>query len=259
MHKALLKPRTLATLAFSASVAVLPTACAAQNPPSSSQSTQLAQNSGNGPNLFSLYQQIQQLQQQVRELNGQVDTLQYKLKQSEQGQRDLYKNLDQRLSQLENSDAGSNANAGSSPGEPTGTSPASSGNGDVDPAIQSAYMDGFNQLQNGKYDAAIASFKQFVAQHPETSLTDNAWYWLGEANYVQQNMGDSLEAFETVVNRFKNSPKMPAALYKIGLIQIAQNQTDNGESTLQRVVDQYPDSDSADLAQQKLQSLGGSN
>ena len=35
---------------------------------------QLAQNN-TGPNLFALYQQIQQLQQEVRDLNGQIDTL----------------------------------------------------------------------------------------------------------------------------------------------------------------------------------------
>ncbi|MDA3920143.1 MAG: tol-pal system protein YbgF [Salinisphaera sp.] len=203
----------------------------------------VAQNN-NGPNLFSLFQQIQTLQQQVRDLQGQVDTLQHKLKQSEQGQRDLYQNLDKRLSKLEGGDAGSQSNDDGS-------------NANVAPDVQSAYMDGFNKLKNGHYDAAITSFKSFVSQHPETSLSDKAWYWLGEAYYVQQDLGNSRKAFETVVNRFANSPKVPASLYKIALIQAAQNQIDNAKSTLQRVISQYPSSDSAALARQKLQALGG--
>ncbi|RJS95258.1 tol-pal system protein YbgF [Salinisphaera sp. Q1T1-3] len=216
-----------------------------------SQPMQLAQNNS-GPNLFALYQQIQQLQQQVRDLNGQVDTLQYKLKQQEQGQRDLYQNLDKRLSALEN---------GTSNGQGEGQSGGNGSNGEqpsanVAPDVQSAYMDAFNKLKGGQYDQAASAFKQFVQAHPDTPLTGNAWYWLGEASYVQQNLDESREAFERVVNRFQASPKVPSALYKIGLIQTSQNQNDNAKATFQRILDQYPDSNAASQAKTKLDSLG---
>ncbi|HET7314333.1 tol-pal system protein YbgF [Salinisphaera sp.] len=245
MQNALITTTLAATVALGATgLAVKPAmAGTGDGPP-----LRLAQN--NGPNLFMLYQQIQRLQQQVRELNGQVDTLQYKLRQNEQGQRDLYQNLDKRLSRLEN---GGGANgAATSPNQAGGYGGAIG----PDSAAQSAYMNGFNKLKNGQYDAAIGAFKQFVARYPDTSLTDNAWYWLGEAYYVQQQANDAEEAFDAVVNKFKNSPKVPASLYKIGLIQATRGQIDNAKSTLQRVVDQYPNSDSAGLARQKLQSLG---
>lgn len=213
---------------------------------------QLAQNNNTGPNLFALYQQIQQLQQQVRDLNGQVDTLEYKLKQQEQGQRDLYKNLDKRISTLENSGASGSSTAG----DVAGATDASTAN--VDPAIQSAYMDGFNKLKAGQYDQAVTAFKQFVSDHPDTPLTANAWYWLGEASYVQQDLDQSQNAFETVVNRFKASPRIPAALYKIGLIESAQGHDDDARATFQRVVDDYPDSDVASQAKSKLGNAAGS-
>lgn len=259
MRNALITTTLAASVALCAAGAIARPALAAVGQ-GEGQPMQLAQN--NGPNLFNLYQQIQQLQQQVRDLNGQVDTLQYKLKQNEQGQRDLYKNLDKRLSKLENGGgangangdgAGGNAGNGGAGGNDDGSNAP-----DVDQATQSAYMDAFNKLKNGQYDAAISAFKQFVSQHPNTSLTDNAYYWLGEAYYVQQQLDDAENAFQTVVNKFHNSAKVPAALYKIGLIEAAQNHGDNAKSTLQRVVDQYPDSNSASLAKQKLQSLGGS-
>lgn len=214
------------------------------------QPYQIAQNNNGGPNLFNLFQQIQQLQQQVRDLQGQVDTLKYQLKQNEQGQRDLYQNLDKRLSNLENGGAGDSANSGQ-----VGNDDGSNAN--VSSDVQTAYMDGFNKLKNGQYGAAITSFKSFISQNPETSLTDNAWYWLGEAYYVQQDLGLSLKAFETVVNRFANSAKVPASLYKIALIQTSQHKNDNAKATLQRIISQYPQSNAAGLAKQKLQSLGG--
>lgn len=228
-------------------------ACATNAAQNDRRPTQVAQ-ANNGPNLFALYQQIQRLEQQVRDLTGQVDTLQYKLQQQEQGQRDLYQNLDKRMSALEQGGGGNAGGAGAAGGQASANAPP--GGADVPPDVQKAYMAGFDQLRNGQYDAAIASFNQFVAQHPETGLTANAWYWLGEANYVQQNTADAQKAFETVVNRFADSPKVPDSLYKIGLIQAGAGQSDNAQATFQRVIDQYPQSGAAGQAKGQLKAGG---
>lgn len=214
----------------------------------------LAQNSNGGPNMFSLLQDNQRLQEQVRDLRGQIDTLKYQLRQNEQGQRDLYENLDKRLSALENG-----GGAGGSDGMGTGSDGgdnygASSASGD--PEVQSQYMDAFNQLKNGQYDGAIKDFNTFLDQHPDSAYSDNAWYWLGEANYVQRHYDESTQAFQTVVNRFKSSDKVAGSLYKIGVIQSEQGNTDNARSTFNRIVSQYPNDSAADMARKRLQSLG---
>ena len=211
---------------------------------------QLAQNN-TGPNLFALYQQIQQLQQEVRDLNGQIDTLQYKLNQQKQGQRDLYQNIDKRLAKLESGAAGDTASSEGAAAQAGGQT------GPVDPAVQSAYMAGFNKLKDGDYPAAIDAFKAFVAEHPETALTPNAWYWMGEAYYVQQKPDAARQSFETVVNRFSASPKVADSLYKIGLIQASSGHNDNAQATFERVVSQYPDSDAADQAKSRLSGDNG--
>lgn len=253
MRKALITTTLTASVAFGATGLTATSALA--SPGHARQPLRLAKSNDNGPNLFSLYQQIQKLQQQVRELNGEVDTLKYKLKQNKQGQRDLYQDLDKRLNKLENGGDDTDDD-----GQDNGDVPADDDNGsnaqDVDSATQSAYMDAFNKLKDGKYDASIDAFKQFVSKHPDSKLTDNAWYWLGEAHYVQQQLDASEKAFEHVVNQFEDSPKVPPSLYKIGLIEVAQSHTDNAKSTLHRVINQYPESNSADLAKKKLQSLG---
>tara|TARA_B100000929_G_scaffold281867_1_gene261284 strand:- start:39 stop:767 length:729 start_codon:yes stop_codon:yes gene_type:complete len=211
---------------------------------------QLAQNN-TGPNLFALYQQIQQLQQEVRDLNGQIDTLQYKLNQQKQGQRDLYQNIDKRLAKLESGAAGDTASSEGAAAQAGGQT------GPVDPAVQSAYMAGFNKLKDGDYPAAIDAFKAFVAEHPETALTPNAWYWMGEAYYVQQKPDAARQSFETVVKRFSASPKVADSLYKIGLIQASSGHNDNAQATFERVVSQYPDSDAADQAKSRLSGDNG--
>ncbi len=212
------------------------------------QPVMLAQNGAGGPNLFALLQDIQRLQDQVRSLRGQVDTLQYQIRQNEQGQRDLYQNLDKRITALE--DGGASGR---------GANPASGGGAmaDTDPAVEAAYLSAFNELKEGEYEAAVAGFERFVQQYPETSYTDNAWYWLGEARYVERDYNGALEAFQTVVNRFAASGKVPDALYKIGVVQDEQGEPDNARATLNRVIDEHPDTDAARLARERLQALGG--
>ncbi|MES1930277.1 hypothetical protein SADO_13518 [Salinisphaera dokdonensis CL-ES53] len=214
----------------------------------------LAQNNSGGPNLFSLFQDIQRLQSEVRDLQGQVDTLQYKLRQNEQGQRDLYENLDKRLNALENG-GGTPGGAGMRDGSSTQQNDDYANS--QDPEVEKQYSAAFDQLKNGNYDAAIGAFKGFLQQNPESSFTDNAWYWLGEANYVKRNYDASLEAFQTVVNRFRASDKVPGSLYKIGVIQDERGEVDNAYGTLKRVVDQYPDSSVAEMARKRLQGLDG--
>lgn len=219
------------------------------------QSIMLAQASNNGgPNLFALFQDVQRLQSEVRDLQGQVDTLKYQLRQNEQGQRDLYENLDKRMSALENGGAG--ASGGDAAGA-AGDGQADYGTVSQDPEVEKAYTAAFDKLKSGDYDAAIGAFKGFLQQNPESRYSDNAWYWLGEANYVKRNYDASLEAFQTVVNRFRASDKVPGSLYKIGVIQDERGETDNAYGTLKRVVDQYPDSNVAEMARKRLQGLDG--
>ncbi|ERJ18491.1 TPR domain lipoprotein [Salinisphaera shabanensis E1L3A] len=246
-------PIALVTFAVAASAGMTSRpALAASADAAQDQPIMLAQASNNGgPNLFSLFQDVQRLQSEVRDLQGQVDTLKYQLRQNEQGQRDLYENLDKRMSALENGGAG----AGS--GDAAGDAQADYGTVSQDPEVEKSYTAAFDKLKSGDYDAAIGAFKGFIQQNPESSYSDNAWYWLGEANYVKRNYDASLEAFQTVVNRFRASDKVPGSLYKIGVIQDERGETDNAYGTLKRVVDQYPDSNVAEMARKRLQGLDG--
>jgi len=237
------------TLAVAVSAGVLPrSAQAAEASEPAAQPFRVAQNN-QGPSLFSLLQDVRRLQEEVRSLRGQVDTLQYKLRQNEQGQRDLYENLDKRLSALENG-----GDAAGNTGEPED---GDYDGGQVDSELQAAYTASFDKLKKGDYDGAISGFQGFIDQHPESRFSDNAWYWLGEANYVKGNADSALKAFQTVVNRFSASNKVPDSLYKIGMIQSEEGQSDNARGTLSRILDEYPDTKAAELAKERLQSLGG--
>lgn len=126
----------------------------------------------------------------------------------------------------------------------------------ADPAAESAaYNDAFAALKDGRYAESAKRFQAFIDQHPDSELTGNAYYWLGESYYVTQNYQVAQESFETLLQRYPNSQKAPDALLKVGYAQYEQKQWDEAEATLNKVVQDYPDTTVARLAQGRLRAL----
>jgi tol-pal system protein YbgF len=113
----------------------------------------------------------------------------------------------------------------------------------------------FEKLKGGKYDDAIAGFKDQLQRWPEGHYADNAWYWMGESYYVKHDYPAALTSFRTLLDKFPSSAKVPDALLKVGLTQVEQKKKDEGKATLQKVVKDYPDSNAANLARQRLEQL----
>jgi len=63
------------------------------------------------------------------------------------------------------------------------------------------------------------------------------------------------ESFQTLLSRYPGSQKAPDALLKVGYSQYEQKQWDQAEATLNEVVQKYPDTTVARLAQGRLRAL----
>jgi tol-pal system protein YbgF len=114
------------------------------------------------------------------------------------------------------------------------------------------YTASFNQLKAQHYDEAIRGFRAMLDQFPQGNYADNAWYWMGEAYYVKHDLNSALQSFQSLLDRFPASPKVPDALLKVGLIDLELKKTEQGRAVLQRVVREFPNSKAADLARSKL-------
>jgi len=126
----------------------------------------------------------------------------------------------------------------------------------IDPAAEgSTYNDAFAALKDGRYADSAKRFQTFIEQYPNSDLTGNAYYWLGESYYVTQNYKIAQESFQTLLQRYPNSQKAPDALLKVGYSQYEQRQWDQAEATLNEVVQKYPDTTVARLAQGRLRAL----
>lgn len=232
-------------------------------------------------NLTGMDQENLRLRDDLRALRGEVERLRHEFDQSQRRAREQYVDLDRRLQRFE---------GGAAPAAPTGfgqplppgarveTSGTvimppqstmapqvragaegsiappvtiSSGSG-ASPEEEGAYLAAFDALKNGKYDDAIRGFRSLLERWPQGRFADNALYWSGEAYYVKRDYRAAQGAFQGVLQRFPNSPKGPDAMLKLGLTQIELKQEAEGRATLQRLVDTYPQSNAARLAQQRL-------
>lgn len=205
--------------------------------------------------LYDLYQTVQRLEQKLRSLRGEIQELKHKFKQRKKRQRALYMNLSKRLKVIERklgirpggkSDSQASAGGGQS-GRGPGTATRKS--------AAEAYDAAFDLLSAGKFDKASARFEQFVHTYPHSEYTDNAWYWLGNARYINRKYDAALEAFHRVLNDFPGSRKVPGALYKIGVIKDERGKFEQARKILNRVIEQYPESNAADRARQRLDAM----
>jgi tol-pal system protein YbgF len=132
--------------------------------------------------------------------------------------------------------------------------PAANATATTDP--ETLYQTSYSDYLRGNYDLAMLGFKQYLDAFPETDLADNAIYWIGECFYRQQKYVEAIAEYDRVLKQFPRSDKTASALLKKGFALLEQGQRKDGVSQLQSVVKSFPSSDEANLAKQRLQSLG---
>lgn len=190
--------------------------------------------------------QVDMLQSDIDDMRGSIELHNHQLEKLLERQRELFLELDRRfagMQQTTNSVASNANNAGASM-----PSAAPSG-GDE----QTMYQNAVNLILKDKdYDKAVPAFKTFLAQYPNTGLTANAHYWLGQLLYNQQKLTEAKEQFSQVATKFSDSPKRSDSLLKLGLIEKTGGNLSAARNLFQQVVNEYPNSTPARLAQQQL-------
>ena len=281
--------RSFLAAAFMAAVAFcLPAHAQAQRLSLAERVAKLEQDAAghNGGANIDLVNQINALQAQVQTLQGQVEELRHQLDESRSRNKEQYIDLDSRIARLEG--RGGNAAAapppaaaanngqlqdiplgGPSTGNPPPPGPQPQGRPEAAPPAMTAmatpppnpadeksdYDQAFNALKDGRYAESARRFQTFISTYPNSELTPNAYYWLGESYYVTQNYPISLDTFGKLLAQFPNSQKAPDALLKVGYCQYEMKQWDQAESTLNQVVQKYPDTTVARLAQGRRRAL----
>jgi tol-pal system protein YbgF len=206
-------------------------------------------------NQVELSQRLDDVEGTLRQMRGHVDELEHGSDALSKQQRYLYGDLQKRLAAL-------GAGAGAAAGAATGAAGDNGGGGAAgsnapSSTEQAVYGQAFDALKAGSYSTAITGFKDFLHNYPDSTLADNAQYWLGEAYYVNHDYAAAAGAFKGVLKNWPDSQKAPDAMLKLGYTQFEQKQYPAARQTLDEVTKKYPGTQSAKLAADRLRRIPG--
>lgn len=206
-----------------------------------------------------LYDSLSQTQRSVSALSGQLQGFQgnvsndmYNVQQqlvqiqaltgqSQQRLTELRTQLDARSEQL--GAAHPDAAAGGDSTRPSG------------PSADQMYEASLGQLRKGSPGTARMGFQQFARTYPQDVRLPDALYFIGES-YAAEAPDSAAAYYGQVVSGYPRSVRAATALYKLGLVAERRKDLEGARGFYQRVTKEYPTSDEAALARDRLKSLG---
>ncbi len=199
-----------------------------------------------------IQRQLDELQTEVNELRGVTELHSHQLGQVLDRQRELYQELDRRVSEALKPATTQAAATIAVPGNQATPTPSYS----ASLTENEAYDRAVNLvLKEKQYDQAIPEFRAFNAKFPNSSYAANAHYWLGQLLFNKGSFNEASTEFSIVIEQYKNSSKRPDAMLKLGMVAQKQGQKGKAISTYQQLISEYPSSTAAQLAQPRLSSL----
>ena len=198
-----------------------------------------------------IQQQLDELQNEVNEIRGATELHTHQLTQVLERQRELYQELDRRVSEALKP-------ASQVPATIVATDNGKQGevNYSSDLTENEAYDHAVNLvLKDKKYQQAIKEFGNFNNKYPNSSYAANAHYWLGQLLFNKGELSKAQQEFDLVVNQHKGSNKRPDAMLKLAMVAQKQNNSSRAVVLYRQLIEEYPTSTAAQLAQPRLDSL----
>lgn len=240
-----------------------------------------------------LVYQLQQLQEEVRQLRGLVEQQAFELENIQRRQRDQYLELDQRLTAVSaGADAGQSAAtaataaAASKPNVDSDDNQSAAAAAvdlpkvrqpltdqrqvsavarpEIGPSAtiaappaseQQAYAQAFDALKALRYSESAGLFRNYLQQYPDSDLSPNAQYWLGESYYASGNYDLALDAFNDLLEKYPDSSKTGDALLKVGYTYYEKQDWNQARAALEQVKLQHAGSALERLADSRLRAM----
>ena len=108
----------------------------------------------------------------------------------------------------------------------------SAGRGDL-------YKDAYEAFQKGDYEKARKKFETFLKQYPNTELSGNAQFWIGEIYYQKKDFERAILEYEKTITKYPEGGKISAALFKQALAFLELGDKKNARNLLKRVIEKF--------------------
>lgn len=213
--------------------------------------------------LADLQQRVVALETQQRVLTGQVEELQFRLRQLEQAQTRMREDSEFRLNALEGRGAapppaiGAPPAASVVPANPPASAPAAVAPAPATSAtqpplpadpVEARYVAGYRLYASGQHAAAAKALGEFVAANPRHPRASHAQFWSGRAMMAQGQHAQAAKAFLDGYQRFPRGERAPNSLLWLGRALTALDRKPAACQALDELRKAYPDRLTGQLA-----------
>ena len=188
-----------------------------------------------------LIERVRELQEENSRMLGRLEELEHQVQLLRHENRDRYVSLEERILALSGS-------ATVSPGA-ISTAPPDSEAG--------MYRNAFASIEDGNYEEAVGLLEEMVKAYPNGTHLPDAFYWLGQT-YAQMDpplLEQARQNLVQLVRLFPEHAKTPEGMYQLGTIYDQLDDTPKALEYLERVVNDYPSTTAAHLAEEYASTL----
>lgn len=182
-----------------------------------------------GQKMDSVGMQVQGIQSSIDDLRARLD------------------NLSQQLTKIQSSSQTISGSMFSSSVPGMGTPPA--------PDV--LYNTALRDYTSGNYPLALQEFLEYLQYYPNTALASNSQFYIGDIYYQQGQFEKAVQEYDKAIEQYPDGNKTAAAQLKKGYALINLNLRSQGTQELNAVIKKFPDTPEAQLAKDKLATLGG--
>ena len=229
--------------------------------------------------INSLSERINTLFDDLSKLRGEVEVLTYALQTSEERQKVLYKELNERLQKIEDSALKIENNVNTAESSPT-NQPLTQNNliiqeeevlpeiapepipqaADLPPLVDKnieyqEFEDAKKLITATKYKEAFDALDKFVINYPSSELLPEAKYNLGYTQFALRNYKAAINTFNKIVLEYPDNPIAPNSLYQVSNSQIQLTRITKAKQTLRTLIKKYPNADIIPSAKKRLKDL----
>jgi tol-pal system protein YbgF len=120
---------------------------------------------------------------------------------------------------------------------------------------QRTYDSAYSDYAAGQYDLAIVGFQTFLKFFPRHMNADDAQLNIGNALYNSGKYREAVTEYQRVLSDYPKTDSVPAAYYKLGQTYMALKQNDLARKQFETIMQTYATSSEATLAKQALERL----
>ena len=228
-------------------------------------------------NLSKYSSELNALHDSISKLIGDVEVLQFELKNSKERHKVLYQELNDRILKLESAIEERNKNiTQEKPNEQEKSNKVIDKNpqteielkseelieenGNLAPLVDKnieldEYAEADLLIKATRYKEAFDAFDKFIVTYPNSNLLPEAKYSLGYSQWALKNYNAAIKPYLKIIKIHPDSGIIPDVIYGIANCEIQLTRITKAKKTLRNLISKYPQSEIITKAKRRLKAL----